>query len=303
MKERFNLDDYYANSAVQEASAIQKSNTELNKLYISNKETQISSIKKKLKKERTRLTKLEKIKNSFVKGKPQFPKNSNLNKMGNFFVVQFKKKTDIYYHAYQFEHGFLDREIQRIKTRIGFLTFKLNKFEQQLKQLKTGVSNVVFGSKKLFKSQFTKDEFKDNHKLWLKEWECSRYNQMTISGRKDSANGNFVFQYDIQSHLLSFKTPSGVIVKINDVCFPFGQVEVNSAILKQTNCKNKKENGKPIAWSVEDHGNYYIIKCMVNEDKKETVNYSKSDGIIGVDCNVDHFATLIQRDSLFPHGH
>jgi hypothetical protein len=210
--------------------------------------------------------------------------------MGNFFVVQFKKKTDIYYHAYQFEHGFLDREIQRIKTRIGFLTFKLNKFEQQLKQLKTGVSNVVFGSKKLFKSQFTKDEFKDNHKLWLKKWERSRYNQMTISGRKDSVNGNFVFQYDTQSHLLSFKTPSGVIVKINDVCFPFGQVEVNSAILKQTNCKNKKENGKPIAWSVEDHGNYYIIKCMVNEDRKETVNYSKSDGIIGVDCNVDHFA-------------
>ncbi|MFS0779245.1 hypothetical protein ABC255_25025 [Neobacillus sp. 3P2-tot-E-2] len=108
VKERFTLDDYYANSAVQEASAIQKSNTELNKLYISNKETQISSVKKKLKKERTRLTKLEKIKNSFVKGKPQFPKNSNLNKMGNFFVVQFKKKTDIYYHAYQFENGFLD---------------------------------------------------------------------------------------------------------------------------------------------------------------------------------------------------
>jgi hypothetical protein len=35
VKERFNLDDYYANSAVQEASSIQKSNTELNKLYIS----------------------------------------------------------------------------------------------------------------------------------------------------------------------------------------------------------------------------------------------------------------------------
>jgi hypothetical protein len=41
VKSRFNLDDYYANSAVQEAKSIQSSLTELNKMYISNKETQI----------------------------------------------------------------------------------------------------------------------------------------------------------------------------------------------------------------------------------------------------------------------
>jgi hypothetical protein len=41
VKSRFNLDDYYANSAVQEAKAIQSSLTELNKMYTSNKETQM----------------------------------------------------------------------------------------------------------------------------------------------------------------------------------------------------------------------------------------------------------------------
>ena len=102
VKSRFNLDDYYSNSAVQEASAIQKSLTELNKLYLKNKEEQIKSVKNKIKKTKSRLTTLRKIKNSFIKGRYSFPKNLNIKKLGNYFVVQFKKRTDLYYHAYQF---------------------------------------------------------------------------------------------------------------------------------------------------------------------------------------------------------
>ncbi|MCQ6278614.1 IS200/IS605 family accessory protein TnpB-related protein [Bacillus sp. EB600] len=290
VKERFKLDDYYANSVVQEANAMQKSLFGLNKLYISNKEIQITSVKHKLKKVKARLTTLKKIKTSFIKGKPSFPKSSNVHKVGSFFAVTFKKKTDIYYHAYQFEHEYLDREIKKLKTRIGFLSLKLHKYEKQLKKLKTDIRSVVFGSKKLFKSQYTKNEFKDNHQLWVKKWEHARYNQMTISGRKDSSHGNFVFQYDLQKHQLSFKTPSDVRVEINEIHFPYGQKVVEDAILNQLNCNDKKKFGKPIAWSVEDHGAYYIIKCMINVDAKQYINYSKSDGIIGVDCNVDHFA-------------
>ncbi|WP_253701632.1 IS200/IS605 family accessory protein TnpB-related protein [Bacillus sp. FJAT-27445] len=45
-----------------------------------------------------------------------------------------------------------------------------------------------------------------------------------------------------------------------------------------------------MAWSVEDHGAYYIVKSMFEVKQNETINYSKADGIIGVDSNVDHFA-------------
>ena len=48
VKDLFSLDDYYANSAVQEANAIQKSLIELNKLYKKNKEEQIKSVKSKM---------------------------------------------------------------------------------------------------------------------------------------------------------------------------------------------------------------------------------------------------------------
>ncbi|EKN68443.1 transposase, IS605 OrfB family protein, partial [Neobacillus bataviensis LMG 21833] len=168
IKEKFQLDDYFANSALQEANAKQKSLTELNKLYISNKEEQIKSVKKKLKSKKTKLSKLKKIKSSIVNGKPSFPKKSREQKLGNYFVVQFKKKTDIYYHAYQFEHAYLDIQVNRTKTKIGFLTFKLNKFEEQLKRLKTVISSVVFGTKKLYKSQYTMDTYKGYHEKWIK---------------------------------------------------------------------------------------------------------------------------------------
>jgi hypothetical protein len=80
--------------------------------------------------------------------------------------VRFKKETDIYYHAYQFEHGYLDAEMKKLKTKIGFLTFKLHRFEQELKDLKTKVSSVVFGTKKLFKAQHTNEKYKDDQ-CWV----------------------------------------------------------------------------------------------------------------------------------------
>jgi IS605 OrfB family transposase len=290
VKECFRLDDYYANSAVQEANALQKSLTELNKMYITNKAEQIKSVNNKIKNTKSKLTTLTKMKESFVNGKPKLPKNSNIKNVGNLFVVEFKKQTNIFYHAYQFEHSYLDVEIKRLKSRVGFLTFKQNRFEDELKGLKIKVSSVVFGSKKLFKSQYTKEEYKSKHAEWVKKWGQSRYNQMVISGRKDSGSGNFVFRYDTNENTLSFHTPSGVKIEISNLTFPFGQDKVVSAIEKQINCKNKKKFGRPIGWSLEDHGEYYIFKCIVNEEENQYVNFSKSDGIIGIDCNVAHFA-------------
>jgi hypothetical protein len=110
-------------------------------MYQSNKEEQLKSIKNKLKTLQTRLTTQKKIKASFVKGNPSLPKNLNLVQHGNYFVVRFKKKSDIYYHSYQFEHEYVDQEIKKLKTRMGFLTFKRNRIQDELDGLKTYISN------------------------------------------------------------------------------------------------------------------------------------------------------------------
>lgn len=290
VKERFGLDDYYANSAVREANAKRKSLDELQKLYLKNTEAQIQSVKKKLKTEKGRFTQYKKIKQSFVKGKPTFPKNLRLQQKGNYFVVSFSKRSDIYYHAYQLEHEYIDTELQKRQTKIGFLTGKLHCLEERYHALQTEIASCVFGTKKFFSSQYTLDKYIQNHVLWQKEWEQSRYRTMALSGRKDSAHGNFVFHYESATQALRYQTPSGKNVEISYVLFPYGQEAVEHAIRTQENCKDKKKAGKPMAWAIEDHGAYYLFKCMFEVVQQETVNYSKVDGVLGVDCNVDHFA-------------
>ncbi len=124
VKARYSMNDYYTNSAVQSAKASNSSQEELKKLYTKNKNAQIKSVEKKMKSTKSRLTVLKKIKQSFVKIKPKFNKTSHEQQKGSFFVVQFKKKTDLYYNSYDFEHLYLDKEIKKLRSGIGRLTFK-----------------------------------------------------------------------------------------------------------------------------------------------------------------------------------
>ena len=85
VKNRFQLNDYYANSAVQTANAHMKSQNELKKMYIANKEEQIKSVKNKIKATKSKLTTLSKIKQSFIEGNPKFNKTSREQKKGRLF--------------------------------------------------------------------------------------------------------------------------------------------------------------------------------------------------------------------------
>ncbi|MFD1038209.1 IS200/IS605 family accessory protein TnpB-related protein, partial [Virgibacillus byunsanensis] len=177
-----------------------------------------------------------------------------------------------------------------LNAKLGRLSFKLDRFQKQLFSLENDTKSAVFGGKKLFKHQYTLDTYIQNHDKWKRDFHQKRYSRMTISGRKDAKDGNFVFHYNTESSALSFQTPDGVYVEIPKLVFPYGQEQVNKAIDTQVSLKDKKKYGKPISWSVEDHGNYYIFKCIVDVPEKEGKNYSKSDGVIGVDLNVDHIA-------------
>ena len=91
VKRRFGLNDYLANSAVQEARALFSSRVELNKLYINQTDEKIKHIKKKLKAERSFLTQLKKIKESLIKGNLRFPKNLSFS-LQNSGVISLKKR-------------------------------------------------------------------------------------------------------------------------------------------------------------------------------------------------------------------
>ncbi|WP_338036465.1 IS200/IS605 family accessory protein TnpB-related protein [Neobacillus notoginsengisoli] len=167
---------------------------------------------------------------------------------------------------------------------------RLFRLEQKRFNRGKHIPSVVFGGKKLFKSQFTKKDSYSSHEEWKSLYIQKRNKRILISGRKDAGSGNFVFSYNLEKKELSMRSTRGNIVTFPNVVFPYGQERVDKAILNQTSCKNKKEFGKPISWSIEGYGGYFIIKCLVDVENKEYINFSTSDGVIGVDLNVDHFA-------------
>ena len=291
VKKKFGLNDYVANSVVREANALFSSRTELNHLYIKQAEEKIKHLKKKLKSERKYFTQLKKIKESCIKGNLQFPKNLKFAYHPNGMVsLEQKKQSLIWFNSYLFEHQYLDKEIKCRKAKIGRVEHRLFRLEQKKEKLKTHIPSVVFGSKKRFKQQFTKEEYVQDHESWRKLFLAARNKEFMISGRKDAGSGNFVFHYNTETNELHMTTIGGKVATIPDVTFPYGKEVVNQAIENQKKCKNKKEFGKPISWSVEDHGDYYIIKNIVGVDSNPPINFSTSEGVIGVDCNVDHFA-------------
>jgi hypothetical protein len=87
---------------------------------------------------------------------------------------------------------------------------------------------------------------------------------MIISGRKDAKSGNFVFHYQQETHTLTFKAIDQCVIRLADVVFPYDQDHVNHAIQTQMNPKDQLKYGKSIGWSLEDHGAYYIVKCLID---------------------------------------
>jgi hypothetical protein len=207
VKKKFSLNDYVANSVVREANALFSSRTELNKLYIQQTEEKIKKIKKKLKSERKHFTQLKKIKESCIKGNLRFPRNLKFSHHSSGIVsLEQKKQSLIWFNTYLFEHQHIDKDITFRKAKIGRLEHRLFRLEEKKEKLKTHIPSVVFGTKKLFKQQFTKEEYIQDHASWRKLFLAARNKEFLISGRKDAGSGNFVFHYNTETNELHITT-------------------------------------------------------------------------------------------------
>ncbi|WP_308410589.1 hypothetical protein [Priestia megaterium] len=213
VKKKFGVNDYVANSIVRESQALLKAQSELNKLYIKQADEKIKKIKKKLKTERSFLTTLRKIKESCINSNVHFPKNRKYTLHPSGLVsLALQNHSLVWMNIYLFEHQYLDVAIKRLKAKIGRLEHRLFRLEEKKEKLTTHISSVVFGSKKLFKHQFTKKEFVQDHQSWKELFLAARNKQVLISGRKDAAAGNFVFTYQPDTHDLHVTSLSGKVV-------------------------------------------------------------------------------------------
>ena len=292
LKKQFHVSDYFINSARQEAKAAYRSAMEVLVLQKENLESRIKQMEKKVKETNKRLEHLEKEKQSLIKrsktGKEKFASyrgGRESEPSSGVFQVRYKKKTVRYENQYLFEVQYLDPEIKKLKARLRMISQRITSNQCRLQKVETRIDDhlpsVCFGSKQLFKKQNT--VYKNQHEDWKHAMYKGRNPGMTISGRKDATQGNFLFKYDVKTKDLTYRTTKGKTIVLKNVIFPYGQKFVEQAVNATANERNA------IAWRLEVHGSRVLVKCMVEVSNKQK-NYDFSEGCVAFDTNVDHLA-------------
>ena len=300
-----NVIPYLRNSAEQDAKALSSALDELRKLDIQTIKEKIKKVDEKIASVIEQKDNYQSIKNALKSGSNQpFKSKSTKYKIlpeGTVTVTTGKKKyrhTKVYANLYVFEYQYLKEKQKQLKTRLGLLICKKNRLEAKLKKLedKNYIPSAVFGSKKLFKqTQYNKNanltrrqrrEIQNKNK----EFQYRRHKYFTVSGRTDSPDGNFVFRYNT-NHEFGFVVNKKKY-NLGQVVFPYGQSHIDDYYKNQNSLKNKRERklgSKPITYTIENYGDYYIVKCALEVDYGPA-NHYKGTGALGVDCNFGFYS-------------
>ena len=298
LKKEFGMNDYFANSAHQEAKGVLRSVMELRGASIREKERILKEVSGKLEGARKRLGEMEKTKGCCIAlsryeksgtGRPpklRMPKGGAETwdkETGVFYTWRYDPAahervcTGTYENRYLFEVRFLDPRIRALKARVRSLEGRVRKLSAAIRKL-GGPPAVCFGGKDLFRKQGT--VYKNAHGVWRAVFRRKRASGMTISGRKDSKDGNFVFRYDPGGKTLSYTSISGKRVIIPGVEFPYGQGLLEGYLAAQGS-----ERTAPVAWRIEDHGGSWVVKAVFSPVPGR-INDHYGDGCVGMDTNV-----------------
>ena len=304
IKEKFpDINVYIRNSAFQEAKGLYDSNMELLKLQIANTEEQIKRVQNKLDKEIKKKETYQKLKDSLKSGTPFNLPHITFSPSGEVVIRCSKKlkNTKYFKDIYAFETTWLKEKQKQLKGRVGQLTFRLNKLQKHLEILTSEnyIPSSTFGGKKLKQQFFIKTGMTKNERRKCRrkqqEFKFKRRNSLIIDGKGEIPSGNYMFKYNPETFTLTIIDNKKEFV-INNVQFPYGQNEINFFYKRQNQLKGKIK-GVPITFSLEDKGDWFVVKCMLDsykvhqlyntdEEKQNFKNYSRNSGIIAVDINV-----------------
>ena len=295
-----NIPIYIRNTAIVDAKGIHKSRLALIKEQKDILHQRLSNTNKKLEDTIKYRNKLISYKQILIDKKPLVfdNKQQTFKKTPDGCIKIYRGKgknkhcVTKYDNDYLFECLYLQPEIRKLKSRIGLLTFKINKLQSKLNQLDAvGYTNkyipaVQFGTKHLRKQGLTNVNKQQ-------EYNHQRNCRFSVSGRNDSVDGNFVFNYDTGNHSLKVKTGyKKECIVINNVVFRYGQDIINHYYEIQRTVAKGNGKGKPITYTIEDKGLYYIIKCSL-EEEAEITNYYKANGVVAADCNLGFYSVCI----------
>ncbi|MBQ9612452.1 MAG: IS200/IS605 family accessory protein TnpB-related protein [Lachnospiraceae bacterium] len=302
IKAAFHVNDYFANSAVQEAKALQKSRDELIEYNTGVWNGNIEEMQEKCSRLESSMTRLKGIKDQLIArsreikhgtSKEEATKKLTCLKAGAYerlnndgtVSVGFGKKVTVYDDLYCFESQYVTPRIKQLKHDLNQIRQKITHFETKIRKQKR---SCCFGSAALARKQGTTMKVHDE---WRNAWENRRYSQMQITGRYDLTQGNAVFKYDIGKHELIYTSMRGFDVHIPDVVFPLGQDDIERSVSAGEDIKAKKADAwskEPVTWTIRVTGGSFLILATIHMPESRK-NFDCSTGIIGLDKNPDNF--------------
>ena len=172
--------------------------------------------------------------------------------------------------------------IRRTKNRVAMLEEGLRRAEKKRENLKNlPPKRAIFGGRRLYRQ---KDAAKDPD--WRERFEEARTKTFTVSGRKDSKDGNFLVRYDRSDGSLVWTLPDGGAARFENFRLPKRGEQWLEAL----------SNGEgPVAYSFEkrtdaDGRRYMIVKAAFDLPTDGRICRDLSDGCLSVDLNADRFA-------------
>ena len=183
------------------------------------------------------------------------------------------------------------------------LLFKLEKkLELLTKDVKDNKIRICFGSKKLFRKQFSLEENAfSSHEEWKKTWQDKRNDSFFLVGSKDETKGNQNCQITINGDCfnLTVRLPncfSRKALTIENLSFAYGQEDIIRAVDENEKRKNfikaKKPYshlGKALSYLFKKDHKGWTVFVTVDKDRPNEISDSKA-GMIGLDINVNHIA-------------
>jgi IS605 OrfB family transposase len=179
---------------------------------------------------------------------------------------------------------------------------KIDRLNQKIKYSKP--AKVIFGTKDLYKQQWTNEGYIKDHILWLEEWRRKRNSRFSFVGSHDESSGNQMCQYivDKTGEYLQVRLPYaleekyGKYIKIpvkfhSDRTNKKYYINFQQAVINHTALSYKflkKENG------------FWYIECSFNLEKEISNNLNNYNGAIGIDINYGLIAsTEVDRNGNF----
>ncbi|WP_416327850.1 hypothetical protein, partial [[Eubacterium] hominis] len=95
--------------------------------------------------------------------------------------------------------------------------------------------------------------------------------------------GNNLFKYHVSENKLIYRSASGRDIEL-PIEFHYQKEELIRAVKMKHNTP-----GKAICYELRDHGEYFIIKAIVEVVDKD-IQMQTCNGVYGMDLNIDHMA-------------